>query len=90
MLLRGENDELVEVLPMLQEIVDLKAYLRLGLDDEELAALRRHQRTDRPWGSHEFLKTLDRRFKRVLQPRKRGPKDPEIVNSMREEVMVTT
>lgn len=76
--LRGEDDELVEVQPMLQEIGDWEAFLRLSLDEEELATLRRHQRTGRPLGSHDFLRTLEKQLRRVLLPRKRGPKGPRM------------
>jgi len=49
-------------------------FLRLSTDKIEAELLRSHERTGRPFGSKEFVKSLERRLHRPLLPRKPGPK----------------
>ena len=72
--LAGEDDELVQVAPLLRLVPDWARYLKepdpLGLAD----AIHRHMSTGRPLGSQSFVRVLEERLDRPLLPRKRGPK----------------
>ncbi len=72
--LRGRDDALVKVAPLLQRVSDWKAFLASGLAAETHAALRAHERTGRPLGGEAFVASLERRLGRVLQKGKPGPK----------------
>jgi putative transposase len=47
-----------------------------SLSDEELALVRRHERSGRPLGDEAFLARLEKLVGRVLRPRKLGPRGP--------------
>ncbi len=70
--LKGEDDDLVKVAPMLERVGDWRAYLREGLTEEEHEALRQHERTGRPLGSDAFIAGLEAKLKRRLTKRKPG------------------
>jgi putative transposase len=72
--LAGKDDALVQVRPLLEEVGDWKAYLSVDVEEEDAAALRRHERTGRPLGNHDFLGRLEDQLDRELLPKKRGPK----------------
>ena len=72
--LSGTDDRLVKVTPLLEVAGDWKGVLAAGLADEDLEAIRKHERTGRPLGSEAFLKRLERRLDRPLRRRKPGPK----------------
>lgn len=72
--LAGDDDALVSVQPLLDLVPDWAAFLRQGLEDDALEAIRKHERTGRPLGSDKFTKKLERRLKRPLVKRKPGPK----------------
>ncbi len=72
--LAGRDDTLVRVAPLLQRAPDWRAYLAEDLEDERLAALRRHARTGRPLGAAPWVKRLEKRLGRALAPRKAGRK----------------
>ena len=72
--LKGRDDRLVKVAPLLAMVGDWKAFLRSAMSQDELRALREHGRTGRPLGSAAFLDRLERVVGRVLKPQKRGPK----------------
>jgi putative transposase len=71
--LAGENDELVNVAPLLDLVADWSQFLSLS-SVEDLDLLHRHERTGRPMGAHGFVETLEQTLGRVLQPQKPGPK----------------
>ena len=56
----GRNDGLVDVAPLLTRVEDWRKYLAAGLNGDELALLRQHERTGRPLGGTAFLKRLER------------------------------
>jgi len=64
----GEDDALVRVAPLREEIHDWRKFLTGSDDEEELAVLRRHARTGRPWGGATFLARLGQRIGRSLVP----------------------
>jgi len=71
---RGKNDLLVKVRPMLNRVVDWREYLSTELDSTDMETIRRHARTGRPLGSDEFVESLEDKVGRALAPRKRGPR----------------
>ncbi len=71
--LKGRDDELATVAPLLELAPDWKDYLAEALEAEKLEALRMHARTGRPLGSEGFVRRLEKHFGRSLAPRKPGP-----------------
>jgi putative transposase len=72
----GRDDRLVRVGPLLERFGDWKEFLGAGLSEEELASVRRHERSGRPLGDEPFVTRLERMVGRVLHPGKPGPKGP--------------
>jgi putative transposase len=72
--LKGSDDRLVKVKPLLAMAGDWKAFLRSAIAEEELRDLREHGRTGRPLGSSSFLDRLESLVGRVLKRQKPGPK----------------
>lgn len=71
--LTGVDDPLVTVKPLLEMVGDWQNFLRLT-DEEELAALKKHERSGRPLGETPFVELLEAGMNRLLRPSKRGPK----------------
>jgi putative transposase len=72
--LKGRDDGLVSVGPLLAEVPDWRGFLEGGLDPAAADALRLHTRTGRPLGSDAFLDRLEGQLGRRLRPARRGPK----------------
>ena len=72
--LAGRNDGLVDVAPLLARVDDWREYLAAGLEPEQAALLRRHERTGRPLGSTAFVKRLETRLGRTLRKKPPGRK----------------
>ena len=72
--LRGQDDVLVKVAPLLGLIPDWQGFLNTGLNEDELARRRRHERTGQPLGDEPFLRRLEKRVGRVLRRLKPEPK----------------
>ncbi len=72
--LGGRDDALVSVRPMLEIVPDWAGHLGAPLDTEAYEAIRAGERTGRPLGPERFVAGLERKLKRALAPRKRGPK----------------
>jgi putative transposase len=72
--LKGRDDRLVRVAPLLAMVGDWKAFLRSAMPEEQLRALREHGRTGRPLGSSAFVGRLEKLAGRTLKPQKPGPK----------------
>ena len=70
----GEDDELVEVAPLLDRYGDFSTFLGGEEDQQAVRALRMAETTGRPVGCAEWLAELEHRSGRTLAPRKRGPK----------------
>jgi putative transposase len=68
--IRGENDELVSVGPMLERVGDWREYLMSPVSEADVAAMRRHTRTGRPLGSESFVDRLQAQLGRILRPLK--------------------
>lgn len=71
--LAGENDELVNVAPLLEMVPDWRGFLRL-LSSDETDQIHRHERTGRPAGSSGFIEKMEKILGRTLRPQKPGPK----------------
>ena len=74
--LRGKDDRLVRVAPMLERVGDWREFLAEGLSIEEAEELRRHERSGRPLGSEDFVARLEASLGRILRPQNPGPKGP--------------
>jgi putative transposase len=72
--LKGKDDELVRVSPLLERVGDWKDFLGEGLDGAAREAIRASERTGRPLGTPGFIRKLEKRLDRVLARRKPGPK----------------
>ena len=72
--LAEKDDELVKVAPLLEMVGDWKTFLAGGLEEEDLSALRSHERTGRPLGEMSFLAGIEAQLGRSLAKRKPGPK----------------
>jgi len=65
---------LVTAAALFERVGDWRALLSLPADEDEVDALRRHERTGRPLGDDAFVERLEARLGRNLRPRKPGPK----------------
>ena len=72
--LKGHDDGLVRVKPLLKHVDDWSTYLGERLSAEELEPIRAGERTGRPLGSTSFLKQLEKRLRRTLIKQRPGPK----------------
>jgi putative transposase len=70
--LRGIDDGLVKVGPLLEMVGDWKVFLSGGIKEHEAVELRRSERTGRPLGSEGFVSSLEKALGRTLRPRKAG------------------
>ena len=71
--LAGNDDRLVTVKPLLDMVGDWQEFLTLA-EEEELAVLKKHERSGRPLGAGSFIERLEAEMARLLRPAKRGPK----------------
>ena len=72
-LLAGKDDQLVKVKPLLDIVTDWQGFMALT-DEEDLALLKKHERSGRPLGEVTFVERLEGELERLLRPAKRGPK----------------
>lgn len=72
--LAGEDDELVEVSPMLDRYGDFALFLGSTEDQQATRALRQAETTGRPAGGADWIAELEIASGRQLAPKKRGPK----------------
>ncbi len=72
--LREQDDELVQVSPMLERVPDWRSYLREPSADDLPEAIHAHMRTGRPLGSEAFIEQLENSLRRPLRRKKPGPK----------------
>ena len=73
--MNGKDDILVKTKPLL-EIVNKpwEKFLVSDTQEQEIALLRKHERTGRPLGGDSFIESLERLLDRDLKPQKPGPK----------------
>lgn len=73
--MKGENDALVNVEPLLQMIPkDWSCFLGSSPAPEETELLKTHERSGRPLGSETFLDRLEMKLERSLKPKTPGRK----------------
>ena len=72
--LRGEDDGLVRVRPVLDRMARFADLLETDADDPAFVALRRSELIGRPLGSPDFIRHAEAVLGRTLAPGKRGPK----------------
>ncbi len=68
----GADDDLVKVNPLLELVSDWQALLASAMPDEQVNALRMHERTGRPLGNETFIKQLEHKLGKILLPQKAG------------------
>ena len=68
------NDGLVTVKPMLDRVPDWSAYRSSTGQNDRTESIRRHNRTDRPLGSAEFIQALEQQTGKTLTPKRPGLK----------------
>jgi putative transposase len=73
--LKGRDDALVQVAPLLQMAPNWRRLLTRAVKQEELKVLRAHERTGRPLGDESFLAQLEKKLGRILRRQKPGPKN---------------
>ncbi len=72
--IEGRDDGLVLAAPMLERFGDWPAFLGHAPGKQDIEALRRHQRTGRPWGGTDFVERLETALGRRLKPGQPGRK----------------
>jgi putative transposase len=72
--LKGKDDALVRVRPLLKIAGNWRRLLTSAVSEEELKVFREHGRTGRVLGSEEFQERLEKKLGRVLRRQKPGPK----------------
>jgi len=72
---RGKDDALVRVAPLLQLAPNWRSFLARVIREEDIKLLRAHANTGRPLGEDAFLATLEHDLGRILRRQKPGPKE---------------
>ncbi|MDW7740682.1 MAG: transposase, partial [Bacillota bacterium] len=72
----GKDDRLVTVKPLLERFGDWESYLSQRLITRELDLIEKHERSEKPIGSREFVSSIEEMTGLKLTPGKRGPKGP--------------
>jgi len=72
--LKGKDDVLVKVAPLLEMAGKWRALLTSALSEEEIRQFREHERTGRVLGNDAFQKRLEKKLGRLLRRQKPGPK----------------
>jgi putative transposase len=71
---RGRDDSVVRVGPLLELAPNWRAFLARVVRAEDIKLLRSHEHTGRPLGDAAFLATLEQDLGRTLRRQKPGPK----------------
>ena len=72
--LKGQDDGLVRVKPMLDRIDNWSAYLSNNNDTSAIDTIRRHTRTGRPLGASLFINKLEQLTGKPIAPKRPGPR----------------
>jgi putative transposase len=65
--LRGKDDTLVRVAPLLELAPNWRAFLARVIREEDIKLLHAHELTGRPLGGEQFLATLEQDLGRILR-----------------------
>jgi putative transposase len=71
---RGRDDRLVHVAPLLKLVPNWRGFLARIIREEDIKLLHAHERTGRPLGDEEFVATLEHELGRILRRLTPGPK----------------
>jgi hypothetical protein len=74
LMLKGTDDGLVRVAPLLELAGRWRRLLTSAVSEEQLKEFREHERTGRVLGDEEFQERLEERLGRVLRRQTPGPK----------------
>lgn len=74
--LKGKDDKLVKVKPMLKIISCWTDFIREPVSEVKAESIRKHERTGRPLSSDYFIERLESETGRSLRKKKTGPKGP--------------
>ena len=77
---RGCDDGLVDVLPLLEIAEDWRGFIGEDVSAEEMELFRLHERTGRPLGDEAFLERIEGLVSRVLRRQNPGPKKKDTDN----------
>jgi putative transposase len=72
--LKGKDDLLVKVSPLLKIAGNWRRLLTSAVSEEDLKLFRQHECTGRVLGDEEFQKRLEKKLGRILRRQKPGPK----------------
>ena len=73
--MNGNDDILVKTKPLLQIVnKPWEMFLLSDTQEQEIALLRKHERTGRPLGENSFIENLELLLDRKLKSQKPGPK----------------
>ncbi len=72
--LRGKDDQVVSVKPLLERVPDWNAYLCTKPVEEELNSIRKHSSSGRPAGDEIFIQRLETLTDMELHKKKPWPK----------------
>jgi putative transposase len=72
--LRGRDDTLMKVGPLLKLVPNWRGFLARVIREEDVKLLHAHEHTGRPLGDEAFLATLEENLGRILRRQKPGPK----------------
>ena len=72
--IKRKDDSLVTVAPLLERVRGWRRFLNSAATEEQIKAIRAHERTGRPLGNEEVERKLEKQLGRVLRRRKPGPK----------------
>ena len=72
--LKGKDDGLVKVSPLLKMAGNWRRLLTSAASEEEIELFRQHERTGRVLGDENFQNRLEKNLGRVLRRQKPGPK----------------
>ena len=70
--MKGKDDKLVKVSPMLKMVSDWRAFLADDVSPKQIEQIREHETTGRPLGSDAFLGSLEKKLGRALRPQRGG------------------
>jgi len=77
--LKGKNDGLTSIEPVIARTGKFSKFLRQNWNDEDFDTFRKAEIVGRPVGSDDFIKNLETKLDRKLFPQKRGRKIKNIV-----------
>ena len=70
----GEDDARITVAPLLGLVGNWADLLATGAPEDEVTALRRHERSGRPWGREPFVAAVEGKLGRPIRRGNPGPK----------------